>query len=158
MSLSDGAAHENDPQVKAFTQIKNKTRKDIADLLVQLIGDKEVLEGDVIVNDRISGELEIHFYKTLRKLKDELQFLREAGQKEYAHGEDNAFGNFERLASMLNIDRKSILWVYCTKHLDGITSYLSGHKSQREDVRGRINDVMVYLTLLRGMIDQEEGK
>ena len=45
---------------------------------------------------------------------------------------------------------------YLLKHIDGIMSYCKGHKSQREDVRGRIVDVIVYLTLLWGMIDQED--
>src|SRR5689334_1632374 len=82
--------------------------------------------------------------------------VREAGQKEYDHG-DNAFGNFERLAEQLHMDRKQVLWVYFMKHIDGILSYLNGHKSQRENVRGRIKDARVYLALLRGMIEEEEG-
>jgi len=81
--------------------------------------------------------------------------FRAAGQKEYAHDEDNAFANFERLAKDLGMDRKMILWVYAMKHRDGIAAYIKGHKSQREDVRGRINDLIVYLCLLRGMIDEE---
>ena len=87
---------------------------------------------------------------------EECNRLRGAGQKEYAHLESNAFANFERLAEDLELDRKKILWVYAMKHRDGIASYIKGHKSQREDVRGRINDLIVYLCLLRGMIDEEE--
>lgn len=81
--------------------------------------------------------------------------FRDAGQKEYAHKDENAFANFERVAERLGIDRKSVLMVYAEKHIDGIHSFIQGHKSQREDVRGRINDVIVYLCLLRGMIDEE---
>ena len=88
---------------------------------------------------------------------NECQALRGAGQKEYAHLQSNSFANFERLATDLEIDRKHILWVYAMKHRDGIASYIKGHKSQRENVRGRINDLIVYLCLLRGMIDEEEG-
>ena len=83
---------------------------------------------------------------------------REAGQKEYAHAADNAFRNFEGLAAELKLDRKMVLWIYLRKHLDGILAYLNGHKSQREDVRGRIKDARVYLALLRGMIDEDEAK
>lgn len=81
---------------------------------------------------------------------------REAGQREYAHDTDNAFANFERVAADLNIDREEVLWVFAMKHRDGIASYLKGHMSQREDVRGRIKDLIVYLCLLRGMLDEEE--
>lgn len=81
--------------------------------------------------------------------------LREAGQKEYAGG-SNGLGNFERLALELSMSREKILWVYLKKHLDGIVSYMNGHKSQRENVRGRINDAIVYLVLLRAMVEDND--
>jgi hypothetical protein len=81
--------------------------------------------------------------------------FRAAGQAEYAHKDENAFANFERASERLGIDRKSVLMVYVEKHIDGIHSFIKGHKSQREDVRGRINDVIVYMCLLRGMVDEE---
>ena len=43
--------------------------------------------------------------------------------------------------------------VYLLKHIDGIMAYINGHKSQREGVEGRITDAIVYLLLLRGMVD-----
>ena len=86
---------------------------------------------------------------------ERLDKLRAAGQAEYAGAEDYAFGNFDRLATSLKLDRKAVLWVYLAKHLDGITSFINGHKSQREDVEGRIDDAIVYLELLRGMIRME---
>jgi len=85
----------------------------------------------------------------------EINKLREAGQKEYAGGE-NAFGNFERLATELNLTREKVLWVYFTKHLDGIRAYLNGHVSQRESIEGRINDAIVYLMLLRCMVQDSK--
>ena len=86
----------------------------------------------------------------------ECDALRAAGQQEYAHGQGNAFANFDRVANDLDIDRKKVLWIFAMKHRDGIAAYIKGHKSQREDVRGRINDLIVYLCLLRGMIEEEE--
>lgn len=81
---------------------------------------------------------------------------RMEGQKEYAHDEENAFANFDRLAEELRLDRKKVLWVYAMKHKDGIASYLNGHTSQREDVTGRLLDLIVYLFILWGMIQAEE--
>lgn len=91
-----------------------------------------------------------------RVIFGELRALRSAGQAEYAHGEDNAFGNFERTAAELGISREMVLLVFLKKHLDGIASWVKGHKSQREDVRGRINDAMVYLAILRGMVEDRQ--
>lgn len=89
----------------------------------------------------------------MRKVfEEEILALREAGAAEYSGGE-NAFGNFERLAAELGVSREQILWVYAMKHKDGIASWIRGHKSQREDVRGRINDLIVYLLILRGMVE-----
>ena len=86
----------------------------------------------------------------------EVMALREAGQAEYAHKLDNAFRNFENIASYLDLDRKKVLLTYMIKHIDGIVAYVNGHKSQRESVKGRINDAIVYLMLLRCMIEDEE--
>lgn len=89
--------------------------------------------------------------------RNEINKLREEGQKEYAHKDGNAFANFERTGAELEIPREKVLWTFAMKHKDGIAAYINGHKSQREDVRGRINDLIVYLFLLRGMVDENEG-
>jgi len=73
--------------------------------------------------------------------------------KEYAHSKDNVFANFERIGDALNISREKVLMIYLLKHVDGIKAYVNGYKSQREDVRGRITDIIVYLMLLWGMVE-----
>ena len=80
---------------------------------------------------------------------------RNAGQKEYAQDEDNVFANFERVGDTLKISREKVLMVYLLKHIDGISAYTNGHKSQREDVRGRLTDAIVYLMLLWSKILQK---
>ena len=70
--------------------------------------------------------------------------------------EDNVFANFERISKQMDMDREVILWVYFMKHVDGIASYLKGHRSQREDVTGRLTDAIVYLCILWGMIESHE--
>ena len=92
-------------------------------------------------------EVMVHVFEECMKLRD-------AGQKEYAHDDNNALANFERLGKELGQDRKKILWIYMRKHLDGILAHINGHTSQREDVAGRINDAIVYLCLLRGMVNE----
>ena len=80
---------------------------------------------------------------------------RDAGQKEYAQDEDNVFANFERISNTLEISREKVLMVYLLKHIDGISAHTKGYKSQREDVRGRLTDAIVYLMLLWSMIVEE---
>ena len=79
------------------------------------------------------------------------------GQKEYAMDEDNVFANFERIAEQTSFDKKMVLWIYLMKHIDGIASYLKGHKSQRENVEGRLTDAIVYLCILWAMIEEEKS-
>lgn len=88
---------------------------------------------------------------------EECRALRIAGGKEYAHRDDNAFANFERVAEQMGISREQALLVYAAKHWDGIHSWVKGHRSQRESVTGRINDMIVYLCLLRGMAEEAEA-
>ena len=87
----------------------------------------------------------------------EVTLVRNEGQKEYAHDKEDVFANFNRVASLLEEDRKKVLMTYMLKHVDGIAAYVKGHKSQRENVTGRITDCMVYLMLLWGMIEEEDG-
>lgn len=85
------------------------------------------------------------------KIQRDLAVLREAGQKEYAHEEDNAFANFERAGQALGVPREVVLKIFALKHVDGVKAWAGGHKSQREDVTGRLNDIMVYMVLLDAM-------
>ena len=94
------------------------------------------------------NELFLDIMMKVKKTRDE-------GQKEYAHTEENVFANFERVAASLNISKEQALMVYLMKHMDGINAWVKGHKSQREDVTGRIKDAIVYLCLLWGMASQE---
>lgn len=91
----------------------------------------------------------------IKRVFREVEALREAGQKEYARDQLNTFANFERVAEWLGTTRERVLMTYMLKHLDGICAFVEGHHSQREDVRGRINDLIVYALLLRGMVEEE---
>ena len=95
--------------------------------------------------------------KLMDDILKEVIVTRDSGQKEYAHDDDDVFANFNRVAHLLEEDRKKVLMTYMLKHVDGIAAYVKGHKSQRENVTGRITDCIVYLMLLWGMIEEENG-
>ena len=96
-------------------------------------------------------------HRLMNAIIKEVTLVRDEGQKEYAHDKEDVFANFNRVANLLEEDRKKVLMTYMLKHIDGIAAYVKGHKSQREDVTGRITDCMVYLMLLWGMIEEEDG-
>lgn len=94
----------------------------------------------------------------MERVFDLCRGARGDGQKEYAHRDANAFANFDRVAERLGRGhtRESVLLTYYEKHIDGIHSYVQGHRSQREPVQGRIKDAIVYLVLLWGMVECRE--
>ena len=96
------------------------------------------------------------FLVVMERALEEVRKVYGEGHKEYAHTDDNVFANFERVSEEIGVDRNRVLWTYFIKHKDGIAAYIKGHKSQREDVRGRIKDAIVYLLMLRGMVDEDE--
>jgi len=94
--------------------------------------------------------------KLIELMFEEELLIRDAGQAEYARDKDNVFANFERVASFTGLSREKVLLVYMIKHIDGLCAYADGHKSQREDVRGRLTDIKVYANLFRGMVEENE--
>ena len=87
---------------------------------------------------------------------NEVTRIRNAGQSEYARDLKNVFANFERVASFVGESREKVLLTYMIKHVDGLCAYADGHKSQREDVRGRLTDIIVYCILMWGMVVDNE--
>ena len=108
----------------------------------------------------LTGEVfmsHVEAHEKIRFLYEKEMVLWENGQAEYARDPANVFGNFVRLGQMLGLRPEEILLVYAVKHLDGIISWINGYKSQREDVRGRINDLRVYLAILYLMVEAYES-
>ena len=81
--------------------------------------------------------------------------MRDEGQKEYARTNDNVFANFNRISNYTGVPSDKVIMTYLMKHIDGINAHINGHKSQRENVEGRIIDAIVYLFLISGYITAE---
>ena len=97
-----------------------------------------------------------HMRSVMDSIWEKVLKTRDSGQEEYAHDEKNVFANFERVGNLLHVNKEKVLMTYLLKHIDGIAAYANGLKSQREDVRGRITDAIVYLCLLWAMVDHSE--
>jgi hypothetical protein len=90
-----------------------------------------------------------------RIYETEIKAVRADGQKEYAHEGESFDANFQRIGARLGMEPATVLYVYLSKHMDGIASFLKGHTSQREDVTGRIKDAITYLFLMWGIIHEQ---
>lgn len=75
--------------------------------------------------------------------------------EEYSRDVDQ-LANFKRQSIELGITPEQVLQVYLNKHLDSIKSYIKTKKVLSEPIEGRIDDAILYLILLKGLL--EDGR
>ena len=73
-------------------------------------------------------------------------------------GDEDALENFKRLATKLELTKEQVLGVYMTKHLDAIDTYIREGNVKSEPIDGRIDDAIVYLILLKAMVQEGHDK
>tara|TARA_R110002020_G_scaffold45737_5_gene130679 strand:- start:1242 stop:1631 length:390 start_codon:yes stop_codon:yes gene_type:complete len=98
-----------------------------------------------------------HYDEFFKHMVSEVKETRDAGQKEYASSND-VFDDFVKTAELTGATPGMVLYTFLNKHMRGIGSFIRGYKSQRENVKGRIKDAIVYLFLLWAMVEEEEHK
>lgn len=89
-----------------------------------------------------------YFKKEVEKSLNELKSVLDSKGKAYS-GDEDYFANFKRIASDLNINPETVWYVYFSKHLDALKTYLSGNYCDSEPISGRIIDLINYLILLK---------
>lgn len=82
--------------------------------------------------------------------------------EEYKRGDDDQFANFKRRAAETGVTMLQVWHVFFSKHIDSITTYIKDDaKGERrtfsEPIAGRIDDAIVYLLLLKGMVEEIEA-
>jgi len=76
--------------------------------------------------------------------------------KEYAYSEQDRFQNFNEIARMLEIPRTKVAMVYTMKHVFSLISYVNKNREfSDEKINSRIADIIVYMTLIEGMIFED---
>lgn len=101
------------------------------------------------------------FESLLAQTFNSMQNLSNTKGKEYA-GTDDRLSNFKRLGQALSLLPEKVLMVYLTKHLDSITTYINELEKPikielSEPIEGRIDDAILYLALLKGLIQERNG-
>lgn len=98
------------------------------------------------------------FEQLLQDTFDTLLQLTRTKGAEYAHDADQ-LANFKRLSERLGMSAEAILMVYLTKHLDSIESHIrEPQKSLSEPIDGRIDDAILYLCLLKALINDSHRR
>lgn len=111
----------------------------------------------------MGGQVYSHVeYQTL--MDATFEKCRELGVKkggEYA-GDDDRLANFRRNGLSLNLPMEVIWGVYAAKHWDALMQYITDLRSDKqrprmEPINGRVDDLIVYLILMKCMIDERNS-
>lgn len=93
------------------------------------------------------------FYEITEELIDECLEIMKAKGLAYS-GTENSFANFQRIGDNLSVSQFQVWFVFFSKHLDSLSSWVRGEYSDSEPIGGRIKDLICYLFLLYGMIEE----
>ena len=73
---------------------------------------------------------------------------------EYNLDTADRFSDFKRAAALTGLTPEQVLYSYMLKHIMSITDMVqSGDKFSKERWEEKIGDIQVYLTLLRGLLE-----
>lgn len=95
------------------------------------------------------------------KLRDsvykDIVAINETKGKDYS-GDEDALSNFKRAAERLGMTPLQVWGVYASKHWAAIESFIKNGAVESEPIEGRIDDAILYLFLLRGLLEEEKCK
>lgn len=79
---------------------------------------------------------------------------------EYA-GDHDRLANFRRNAARLGVPMETIWAVYAAKHWDAVQQFvmdlnLGRDRERMEPITGRVDDLIVYLILLKAILDERD--
>jgi hypothetical protein len=67
-------------------------------------------------------------------------------------GDDDALSNFKETGKRKGIKPEQVLGVHLDKHLSAIDTYIREGQVESEPIEGRIDDAILYLLLLKGLV------
>jgi len=94
------------------------------------------------------------FYELTEQFFNECMEIMKSKGESYSGIEDK-LGNFKRVAKNLAMRPEQVWFVYFSKHFDALSSYMRGEYSDSEPIKGRIMDMINYLFLLHGLIQEK---
>jgi hypothetical protein len=96
------------------------------------------------------------FKLLINRTFESIKALTSSKGEEYANnaadGNADQHANFKRQAEQLGMKPEQVLSVYMSKHLDAISSYIRTGREFSEPIDGRIDDAILYLILLKGLV------
>lgn len=82
--------------------------------------------------------------------------LTETKGEEYSRDEDQ-LANFKRMAIDAEMPMEKVWLLFFSKHMDAIKSWIKTGGTKSESIESRIDDAILYLILLRAMVEDIKG-
>jgi hypothetical protein len=83
-----------------------------------------------------------------------LKALNKTKGHDYA-GDKDALANFKSAAQRLGLSSEQVWAVYADKHWSAIMTFCKEGQVESEPIEGRIDDAILYLFLLKGMVAEK---
>lgn len=97
------------------------------------------------------------FEALIQEAVDRKIALRRDKGAEYTQGDEDVLANFKKGGIELGISPLKVWRIYYKKHDDAIVSFIkTGREISTEGIEGRIDDMQVYLDLLRGLVAEHK--
>lgn len=99
--------------------------------------------------------------KIVLQTQAEMDRLLNVKGGEYANSLD-VLANFKRGAELVGLQPLQVLFVYLSKHYDGVASYVRKTAAGKqpvlsEPIEGRLDDIIVYCTLAKALISEAKS-
>jgi hypothetical protein len=105
--------------------------------------------------ERIMNKLD--FIESIELTFSNIINLTKTKGEEYSRGDDQ-LANFKRGAEEIGISKEQILLIFLNKHMDSIKHWVKYPEiSTSEPITGRIDDAILYLLLLKAMVEEGQG-
>lgn len=96
------------------------------------------------------------FYELMKNTFANCEGIARVKGEDYTKGSADALANFKEGGKALNVDPKVVAWIFLNKHYQAITNFIrTNGQSQSEPIEGRIDDLINYLVLLKGIIVEQ---
>ncbi len=94
------------------------------------------------------------FIKLLDSLQQEEMALSNTKGRDYA-GEEDALSNFKVEATNIGIDPVQVWYVFFSKHLRALQTFIKTGEVSSEGIRSRVQDMRLYLALFLALVSDE---
>lgn len=99
---------------------------------------------------------QVQFEQYTKWLLDQSAGLLVSKGAEYAGLEDR-LANFKRGAVDTGASPEQVCWIYLSKHLDSLKTFIRTGKQGSEPIQGRIADAMNYIILLGALLHEAQA-